>query len=69
MNNRKKLRGVQLDQIKAQIELITNNHLTHMQDDIGHLCKKIEKLDQRLWYVLGILIAGTLLPTLISLFK
>jgi len=69
MSNRKKLRGIQLNHIKAQIELITSNHLTHMQKDISHLCQKIEKLDQRLWYVLGILIAGTLLPTLISLLK
>jgi len=59
--------------IQNDIESIKNNHLKHIQDDMESVHKKVDKLDDkidkkvdkldgRLWWIIGILIAATIVP-------
>ena len=45
--------------IKKDIETIRDNHLHHMKEDIDRVEKKVDKIDNRIWWVLGILVAAT----------
>ena len=38
-----------------------NNHLYHIEKDMERQTKKIEKLDNRIWWVLGILVVSTVI--------
>ena len=57
-----------LKELAREIEIIKDNHLAHMQEDIDRIEKKIEKVDNRLWWILSILIAGVILPVVVSFF-
>ena len=59
--------------IQNDIDIIKNNHLKHIEDDMDSINKKVDKLDEkidkkidkmdgRLWWIIGILIAATLIP-------
>lgn len=59
--------------IQNDIDVIKNNHLKHIEDDMKSVHKKVDKLDEkidkkidkmdsRLWWIIGILIAATLVP-------
>ena len=47
--------------IKQSIETIMNNHLYHIEKYMERQTKKIEKLDNRIWWVLGILVVSTVI--------
>jgi hypothetical protein len=53
-----------LDSLTKEIYLIKNNHLRHMDERIQGLDAKIEKMDQRLWAILIILIGSVLIGML-----
>lgn len=46
-------------EIKTDIKIIKENHLHHIEKDMEKQTKTIDKLDQRLWWVLGLLVAST----------
>jgi len=46
-------------EIKTDIKIIKENHLKHIEKDMEKQTKIIDKLDNRLWWVLGLLIAST----------
>ena len=46
-------------EIKTDIKIIKENHLAHIQKDMEKQTKTIDKLDNRLWWVLGLLVAST----------
>ena len=59
--------------IQNDLDIIKNNHLKHIEDDMDSINKKVDKLDEkidkkidkmdgRLWWIIGILIAATLIP-------
>jgi|TARA_R100000734_G_C3318214_1_gene112148 hypothetical protein len=48
-------------EIKTDIKIIKNNHLAHIEKDMEKQSNKIEKMDARLWWVLGLLVASTAL--------
>ena len=48
-------------EIKTDIKVIKNNHLAHIEKDMEKQSNKIEKMDARLWWVLGLLVASTAL--------
>jgi hypothetical protein len=48
--------------LAKEIDEIKNNHLKHIQDDLDKLDKRITAMDERLWWVMGILVAATLIP-------
>lgn len=45
-------------ELDQKIETIKNNHLAHMADDIDRIETKVDKMDNRLWAVLILLVAG-----------
>ena len=47
--------------IKHSIEVIKNNHLHHIEKDMERQTKQIEKIDNRIWWVLGILVVSTVI--------
>jgi hypothetical protein len=47
--------------IKNSIEVIKNNHLHHIEKDMERQTKQIEKIDNRIWWVLGILVVSTVI--------
>jgi len=62
-----------IELIKESIITIKDNHLKHIEDDMKginskvdkldtKLDKKIDKMDSRLWWIMGILIAATIVP-------
>jgi hypothetical protein len=53
-----------LDQLSKEIYTIKNNHLRHMDERIKGLDSRIEKMDQRLWAILIILIGSVLIGML-----
>ena len=47
--------------IKHDIKSIKDNHLAHLEADMTKQSKAIEKMDNRIWWVLGILVASTVI--------
>ena len=47
--------------IKHDIKTIKDNHLAHLEADMAKQSKEIEKIDNRIWWVLGILVASTVI--------
>lgn len=58
-----------LKELAREIDTIKNNHLAHMAEDIDKLDRKVTAMDARLWWILGILVAATVIPEIISLIK
>ena len=57
----KRLTQVELDCkiIRTDINTIKNNHLAHIESNIGSLDRKIDKLETRVWAILfGIVMLG-----------
>jgi len=50
--------------LEATVENIRDNHLAHMAEDIDSIERKIDKIDTRIWGVLGLLVASVLLRML-----
>lgn len=50
-----------LKELAHEIEIIKNNHLAHMAEDIDKIDRRVEKMDNRLWAILIILIGGVLI--------
>ena len=47
--------------IKHDIKTIKDNHLANLEADMAKQSKAIEKIDNRIWWVLGILVASTVI--------
>jgi hypothetical protein len=48
-----------IKEIRTDLKVIKNNHLAHIEKDMDKQSQKIEKMDARLWWVLGLLVAST----------
>jgi hypothetical protein len=55
-----------LKELAREIEIIKDNHLRHLQEDVSKLNKKVESLDNRLWWILGILVSATVVPAVVN---
>lgn len=53
--------------IKNSIDTIKNNHLSHMEADIAATKRAIEKIDNRVWYILIILVSSTVIGGLVQM--
>jgi uncharacterized protein Yka (UPF0111/DUF47 family) len=49
-----------IKELDAKIENIRNNHLAHMAEDIDRIEGKVDKMDNRLWAVLVLIIASVI---------
>ena len=43
--------------LKKDVAEIKDNHLAHMKDDIDRIERKVDKIDNRIYWVLGILVS------------
>lgn len=48
--------------IKKDIETIKDNHLAHIEKDMNKMSTKIDRIDNRLWWLAGIIIVATVGP-------
>lgn len=48
---------------------IRDNHLEHMKQDIDRIEEKVDKMDERIWLVLIILIGATFIPVIANFFS
>ena len=53
-----------LKELAKEIEIIKNNHLAHMAQDIDKLDRKVTSMDNRLWWILAILVGATIVPVI-----
>jgi hypothetical protein len=58
-----------LKDLAREIDIIKNNHLTHMAEDIDRVETKVDKIDNRIWAILIILCGATFLPLLVDFVK
>ena len=64
----KKDNDIEIALIQQELSVIKDNHLKHLKEDVEKIDKKVDRLDQRIWWILGILVAGTVGPMLAKLF-
>ena len=48
--------------LETTTEEINDNHLAHMKEDIDRIETKVDKIDNRMWWILWGIIATILLP-------
>lgn len=54
--------------IQQELDVIKNNHLHHLKEDVDRVEKKVDKIDNRIWWILGLLVASVLGPMIAKLF-
>ena len=54
-----------IKELSRELDIIKNNHLAHMAEDIDRLDKRLEKMDNRVWAIL-ILLVGAVVLTFIK---
>ena len=50
-----------INKIKTTLVRLETNHIYHLEKDMERQTKIIEKLDNRIWWVLGILVVSTVI--------
>lgn len=55
-----------LKELAEQVKQIKDNHLAHIKEDIDRIENRIEKMDARLWWVLGLLVVAIVVPKLLG---
>jgi hypothetical protein len=75
MENTAKVIEMKQDEVKTEIALIKqdintikDNHLAHIEKDMNRIHTKVDKIDNRLWWLAGIIIAATVGPLIAGLF-
>ena len=49
-----------IEEIKTTLTVMKDNHLAHIEKDMASMDKRIEKMDARMWWVLGLIVTSTL---------
>lgn len=55
-----------IKELAEQIKVIKDNHLVHLKEDIDRVENKLEKMDARIWWVLGLLVASIVIPNILG---
>lgn len=55
-----------LKELTAVVLEIRDNHLEHMKQDIDQLDSKIDKIDERLWAIVLLIIASIAAPIILK---
>jgi len=58
-----------LKDLAAEVKIIKDNHLAHMQQDIDNIEKRLEKMDNRVWAILILLVGAVVLPAVVEFIK
>jgi hypothetical protein len=60
--------ALEIAMIKKDISIIKDNHLHHIEKDVNEIKKNVDRIDSRLWWFAGIIIAATVGPLLAGMF-
>ena len=55
-----------LKELAKELDIIKNNHLKHMGEDIDRIENKVEKMDNRVWAILLLLVGAVVIPAVIE---
>lgn len=55
-----------LKELAEQIKVIKDNHLAHLKQDVDRVENRLEKMDARLWWILGLMVAAIVIPELLG---
>lgn len=55
-----------LKELAEQIKVIKDNHLAHLKQDVDRVENRLEKMDARLWWILGLMVAAIVIPKLLG---
>ena len=55
-----------IKELAKEIDIIKNNHLAHMAQDIDRIETKVEKMDNRVWAILILLVVAVVLPAVVG---
>ena len=55
-----------IQHIKASIDTIKNNHLYHIEKDMEKQSRIVEKVDDRSWWILTLLVGSIVVSTLLK---
>ncbi len=58
-----------LKELTQLVENIRDNHLVHLKEDVDRVEKKMEKMDNRVWAILIILVSAVVIPQVIDFIK
>jgi hypothetical protein len=58
-----------IKELAKELDVIKNNHLKHMAEDIDKVEKKIEKMDNRVWAILILLVGAVVLPAVVNFIR
>ena len=47
-----------IKEIKQDIKTMKDNHLFHLERDVSKMEKNVEKIDNRLWWALGLMVVS-----------
>lgn len=50
-----------IQEIRNDIHTIKTNHLFHIEQDMADLKQKVQAMDARLWWILGVLVTTTII--------
>ena len=55
-----------IKEINQTLVRLETNHIYHIEKDMEKQSRMIEKLDMRLWWVLGLLVVGIVVPAFVK---
>jgi hypothetical protein len=58
-----------LKELTHLVENIRDNHLVHLKEDVDRVEKKVEKMDNRVWAILIILVSAVVIPQVIEFIR
>lgn len=58
-----------LKELTKMVENIRDNHLVHLKEDVDRVEKKVEKMDNRVWAILIILVSAVVIPQVIEFIR
>lgn len=58
-----------LKELTEVVVQIRDNHLQHMKEDIDRVESKMEKMDNRVWAILILLVGAVVLPAIVNMIR
>lgn len=59
---------LEMEKMKKDIDTIRNVSLPKMERDIDDINKKVDKIDARIWWILGLLVTSMIISTIANYF-
>ena len=59
---------LEMEKMKKDIENIKTVSLPNMEENIKQIDKKVDKIDARIWWILGLLVTSLIIPQIAKFF-